>query len=287
MIQRLPQDIKAEELLDFFSEKGCHVSVRGLHKRNACHDLVKMEEGTDGKVRLFLARKSLYNVLPEYFFHPYDRFTGLRKDEFSEEYERQQEEIDNALAFFEPVDLALLSLRLYVHRKSAAFVSTNSVLISLLSDSLTEEQKANRFVRKAVPFLVHGKYYRGNRMALTLMLRKIFEDESLALRPLKGPKLYMDDKPRYPCEVGDELGDAFAGNAFQEDTVVFEVAYWPEECKADFLDLVAEIRVFESFIRDYFLSAEESLSFLLVKDDGPIRLSDTKVFNYLSYNTNL
>ena len=174
----IPDDINIELLLSYFPEGSLKVAMRGLHKRNAYNDIVDTEEKKDGTVVVGVGRNSLYNALPEYMFHPIDRFDNIpkveEKERFAEEYEKQEREKEQAFSFFLPVDLSLLKLKVKIRECLNAFAESNKVLNDILGDRLTKEQQKNRFIRQLIPFLPSCKDIRGNKTLLTFLLRKVF-----------------------------------------------------------------------------------------------------------------
>lgn len=290
--RNIPDDINVELLLSYFPEGSLKIALKGLHKRNSYNDIVDTEEKRNGALLLGIGRNSLYNALPEFMFHPVDRFDNIPKSEekerFAEEYQKQEQEKENAYKFFAPIDLLLLRLRVMVRELLNEYVGNNKVLIDIIGDTLSEQQKSNRFVRHTLDFLPSCKTIRGDKTLLTFMLRKIFMDEGLKLEKHRETVTYSDEKPRYADGVDAILEESYVGNAFDETTTIYDIHYWSEdECNENFLDFIDDINVFRVFIQDYFLSIEESLQFNICKDDAPLRLSDDMVFNYLNYNTNL
>ena len=75
--QLLPGDINAELLLSYYPKGRCKVCLKGLHKRNTYQDIIEMTPFDDNSFLLTVGRNSLYNALPEYMFHPIDRFDNL------------------------------------------------------------------------------------------------------------------------------------------------------------------------------------------------------------------
>ncbi len=293
MIRNLPEDINVELLLDYLPEGSFKVAVKGLHKRNAYNDIIEVEERSDKTLSLGIARKSLYNVLPELLFHPIDRFNNLpgiedEKKEFAEEYDKQEREIENAYSFFAPVDVCILLLRVKVREKLLRYAETNLPLINMLGDRLTEEQKNNVLVKQTIPFLPACKSVRGNKTLLTLMLRKIFTDEGMRITLNRPVMEHRDPIPRYNDSLGGTLGDTFAGNAFDEQTAYYTIHYWSDEkCDEYFMQFVDDVETFRLFVQDYFMSVEELLHFDISTDGPPLRLSDNLIYNYLDYNTNI
>lgn len=290
--KNIPEDINAELLLSYFPEGKSKVTFVGSHKRNAYQDVTEIEEKRDGTLLLGIGRNSLYNSLPEYMFHTFDRFGNITKLEdrkqFEKEYEQQEHERENAYRFFAPIDLLLLKRRVLLRDYLNEYVDNDKVLIDILCDGLTEQQKTNRFIRHTLNFIPLCKTMRGNKTLLTLMLRKIFMEEDLKIDVHRKVVTYTDDNPRYTDGLDDLLESTYVGNVFDEDTTVYDIHYWSEDdCDENFLQFVEDIEMFQSFIQDYFISIEETLHFIIYKDALPLRLSDNIVFNYLNYNTNL
>lgn len=292
MITNIPEDINVEVLLSYLKEGTCKVVYKGLHKRNAYNDIVDIEEKKDGNYIFGISRHSLYNSLPEYLFHPIERFGSLVKKEdqkkFSDEYEQQEQEREKAYLFFAPLDLFLLNIRLEVRIKLGEYTESNKVLIDILSDNLTEDQKNNRFIKQAIPFLPSCKVIRGNKTLITLMLRKIFMEEGLLIDVCKRNITHTDSAPRYDNNIGASLDALYVGNIYDQDVTQYNIHYWSDEdCNENFIQFTNDVEELRSFIQDFFMSVEEELKFDISTDSAPLRLSDNLFFNYLNYNTNI
>ena len=289
--RNLPDDIKVEQILAYLPYGSFKVAFRGLHKRNAYNDFVDIDtvERSDGCPIVGLARNSIYHALPEYVFHPIDRFSNIgEKERFKEEYEKQEKEKAQASRFFAPFDLLLLLFRKDCRERLRAYSDTNSVLINILGDELTEEQRANRFIAATLPFLPFCKVVRGDKTLLSILLRKVFTDEGIRITPHERTTECRDDSPRYYDGLGASLGEGFLGNVYDEPVCIYDIHYWSEEdCDASFLAFVEEVEAYRCFIEHYFLSVEEHLLFDLTNDQPPLRLSDDIIYNYLDYNTNI
>lgn len=286
----IPEDISAETLLRFFPGE-YQLAFGGTHNRGAYFDMSGFETH-DEKVTLFVARSSLYNALPEYMFHPIDRFDNIpekdKVERFREEIEKQELEKERARKFFAPFDELLLNLRADVQEMVEKHTTGNKVLIDIICDRLTPQQKSNKLIKQVMPFIPHCKIIRGNRLLLTLMLRKILMKEGLVVEICEAPILNTDAEPSYSDGLNGDLGDSYLGNAYMEDIVTYKITYWPEEESQDdffgYLDALAEFRL---FVQDYFLSIEHTLVFEVVTDGPPLRLSDDVILNYLGYNANI
>lgn len=290
--QLLPVDLNAELLLAYLRKGVCKVALRGLHKRNTYRDIIRTDSLSDETFLLTVGRNSIYNSLPEYMFHPIDRFDNLpkyeEKERFTQQLDEQKEEIENAFRFFAPVDILLIWLRTQVRMQVEKYATEDVVMQQILGDSLTEAQRENRFIRQVLPYLPHCKQIRGNKTLLTILLRKVFMSEGLTIRVSREQQSLTDDEPRYENHLDMTLGESYVGNVYDETVTTYDISYWSDEaCDADFLKFVDEVEVLRQFIQDYFLSVEEVLRFHIVHDGQPLRLNDDQVYNYLNYNTNI
>lgn len=288
----LPDDINVELLYQYYPKGTCKASFKGLHKRNAYCDIIDIEEKSDNTMVVDIGRNSLYNALPEFMFHPIDRFNELprleEKERFAQEYEMQENEKENAYKFFAPIDTFLFQLRISIREQLAQYCETNKVLIDILADSLSPEQRANRFIKQVLPFLPSCRHIRGNKTLITFMLRKVLKEERLSVMPHYGGREFTDEHPRYEYTLGASLDSCYVGNTFEENVTVYDIHYWSEdECNANFLTFIDEIEQLRLFIQEYFMSIDEILSFNIVHDEAPLRLNDEVIYNFMNYNTNI
>ena len=290
--QFLPKDINAEVLLAYYPKGACKISFSGLHKRNTYNDIVELEPFSDDAIHLTLSRNSLYNALPEYMFHPIDRFDNLPKVEekemFEKQLEQQAEEIANAYKFFAPIDILLFKLRTQVRDKIESYAQENIIMQDLLGDRITQKQYTNRFIRQLIPFLPQCKYIRGDKTLLTLLLRKVFMEERLQVRVKHLSKMHKEDAPRYADSLDMELGHGYVGNEYPMEVTTYSIRYWPENDSHDlFVQFLDEVETLRIFLQDYFLSIEEELVFDITREEVPLQLADNDDCHYLNYNINI
>lgn len=289
--ENIPEDIDGEVFYSFFPKDALTIKFCGMHKRNAYKDILDIVDAPD-KMQLNLGRNSLYNSLPEYLFHSIDRFDNIpereKKEKFAEEYSKQEQEKEQAYRFFYPIDTFLFLLRLQVREQLSKYAESNITIQRIILDRLTKEQRANRFIKRTIPYISSCKNIRGDRTLLTLLLRKVFFDEGLTVNIEIKKTLFTDKEPRYCDRVGTQLGDLYAGNAFSDSVVSYSLTYWSDyDCNCNFLSFVDELEVFRQFVQDYFLSIDSILEFDISTDTSPLRLSDTTIYNYLNFNTNI
>lgn len=293
--QQLPPDINAEVLMNYYRLGDLKVSLHGLHKRNTYRDVIALEEaqGDVDALHLTLGRMSIYNSLPEFMFHPVDRFDNLSQndggDAFYDEVKQEEKEREEAFRFFLPIDVMLFHLRADIRRQIDKYTQGDRVMQQIIGDRLTEEQRGNRFVRQFIPLLPQCKNIRGNRTLLSLLLRKVLLEEGLRIDIHSQRQKLHDDSPRYGDSVGMTLGDSYVGNEWSEDVTVYTITYWPEEDsgEAAFRKFLDEVEVLREFIADYFLPVETTLVFDVHQAQQPVWLGDENSAAYLNYNINL
>lgn len=293
MIKYLPDDINIEDILSYLPKESYRVSVDGLHKRNSYKDIIGYEETSDGKTEFHVGRNGLYNSLPEYMFHPINRFDNIpereRKERFAEEYAKQELEKENAHKFFSPIDVLLLDLKTKVKEKINQLSSENIIIQNIIGDTLTEKEKSNRFILRTIPFLPNCKRIRGNKTLITFMLRKVLFEEGLSLYKGNIVSEIHDKEPQYNNKIENfQLDSMYLGNEFSENITTFTINYWSDdECTEHFNLFLEELETYRLFIKDYFFSIEDELRFHINSDYPTLRLADEIIYNYLNYNTNL
>lgn len=288
-IAKIPEDLNAELLINNYSEGVLRVKFRGLHHRNSYKDILCIDKESNTNV-LSLGRNSIYNTLPEYLFHPIDRFENISqhngREKFEDEYYKQEKEKEDAFHFFAPLDALLLQLRLEIRKYIDPYIVENKILIDVICDTLTEKQRENRFIQKVLPSIPYCKVIRGDKTMITLMLRKVLKDEEIDIYPIKQNMIFIDDSPRYENTLGGIVNDVYVGNSFDEEILRYNVTFWSEdECNESFNVFLNDIEVFRQFVQDYFMSVDSILEFNVYTTSPTLRLSDTTVFNYLNYNT--
>lgn len=293
MIKYLPDDINIEDILSYLPKGSYRIFINGLHKRNSYKDIISCEETSDGRTEFHVGRKSLYNSLPEYMFHPINRFDNIpereRKERFAEEYAKQELEKENAHKFFFPIDVLLLDLKTKVKDKINQLAADNIIIQNIIGDTLPEKEKSNRFIKRTIPFLPNCKRIRGNRTLITLMLRKVLFEEGLSLKKENTANEILDKDPQYNYKVEDcQIDSIYLGNQFSENITIYTINYWSdEECSEHFNQFLEELEIYRLFIKDYFFSIEDDLCFHLCSDYPTLIVSDDIIYNYLNYNTNL
>lgn len=291
-LKHLPDDINIEEILLYLPKESYKIAIKGAHKRNAYKDILDIDDDYNGNLVFNVCRNSIYNSLPEFFFHTVNRFDNIpeneRKERFDEECEKQEKEKQYAHEFFSPIDLLLLKTRLDVREKISRYSKENKIIQDIIGDNLTEEEKKNPFVKNTIQYLPYCKNIRGNKTLLTLILRKIFKEENIILEKTNKNFEITDINPQYGESIGESINNMYVGNKFSEQITTFMLKFWPSEnCGDKFMNLVNDIKIFQKFVQEYFISIEDNLQFIIVNQEEPLRLYDNNIYNYLNYNTNI
>lgn len=288
----LPEELRAETLLNWLPRPSRRVSLQGQHGRNAYRDIAALEsDDTDGITTVHISRGGLYDVLPEAMFHPVDRFDNIPANEYMdrirEEYSRQEQETADARRFFEPIDRFIMELSALVARIRDSYAA-GDVLVDIIADNLAPEYAGNRFVQRMKRFLPMCRSIRGNISMLSLVLRSVLRDEGVCARRHNRVVTVRDDVPVYDCSL-DSVGTCvYLGSEFGEKITAYDVTYWSdEECGGGFEAFVEEMKVFECFVNDWFVGVESQLHFDISTDALAVRLDDEVSLNYLNFNTNL
>lgn len=291
---QLPLDLRAETFVNYLPENYGEVELKGMHKRTAYEDILSVDYDGNRMV-IEICRNGLYDILPEALFHPIDRFNNIPannyKELFKQECELQSMEESDARKFFSVFDKFLFDLDCEFNRIKDEYYGGNSFIASIICDDLPESVLNNRFVKKLVTYIPSCGRIRGNKDMITLILRKILNDEGITFNIKNNTLLHTDNSPRYAVSIddnGNDIDNFYVGNQYYETVTEYEILYWDEnECNDSFLSFVSEIKVLEEFMNDYFIGIENSLKFIVETVSSPVRLSDDLYFNYLDYNTNL
>ena len=132
------------------------------------------------------------------------------------------------------------------------------------------------------------KTIRGNRTLIALLLRKVLADEGMKINVESKQTEFTDESPRFGNSEGCEIGEVYVGNTYSESVITYSISYWSDEdCNEDFLLFVNDLEEFRCFVQDYFISVDSVLVFDVSKNSSPLRISDTTLYNYLNYNTNI
>ncbi|MCC8174971.1 MAG: hypothetical protein LIO91_00845 [Bacteroidales bacterium] len=291
MKPRLPLDLMAEALINYYPKGMTHVALRGSHSRNAYQDILEMDVDYEGQISVTISRPGLYDTLPEALFHPIDRFDKIPaneyKERFAEECEKQQKEEENARRFFEPFDTFLFHVNCVIDHEKQLNLSDAHILSNIVCDKENDNILGNRFIAKVLPFVAECRRMRGDRTLITLMLRQILNEEGISLQETHPQETFTDHSPRYNCALDSEDRDLFLGNEFPERVTTYTLRFWNEDvCDERFPQLLTELEEFQQFVNRYFVGLEDRIVLNISTDQDEVTLQETN-YNYLNHNANL
>ena len=267
---------------------------KGVSERTALGDVlttsIKNKLNSNTSVTFSLKRDSLYHILPEYLFHPLDRYLGADGDteEFEKRYKEQDEQEKNALTYFRPFDKHFQELR----TKHQKWLNDNIFNGSqFISDYLTSGYKFNRsnpFIQAVYPCIPWLRNNRGNLDMIKSALGYSFRGKATIQRKWKEENMPLSES--VPSNVGGLIDNLFLGSTHSCGSYNWHVIYQTEIENEDSLDKLKRlVRAFEDFFSDWFLLIEETLTIEFgdwtAKPELTIKNQETGIF--LNYSTQL
>lgn len=281
----------AEALVNYYPKGSVKASLRGNHSRNAYQDILDIDLTDHGQILADISRPGLYDTLPETLFHPIDRFDKIPpneyKERFAEECEKQQKEEENARRFFEPFDSCLFHLSCEVDKCKLLNFSSVEVLSDIVCDNKGNLPSANSFIAKALPFVAECRRMRGDYTLITLMLRRILNEEGITLVATSPEDTFTDPQPRYNSTLDGDNDVVYLGNEFPERVTTYTLRYWDDDtCDDRFHILLKDLEEFRQFLNRYFVGIEERIDFDISTLQEETTLDDSR-YHYLNHNSNL
>lgn len=252
---------------------------KGVSERTALgdnlHIAVKNKQNGTSEIKFSLKRDSLYHILPEYLFHPLDRYLGIAggdTEEFDKRYKEQEEQKNKALTYFKPFDQLFQQLRTDYQRWLNEHVfSGNQFLADFILDGC-EVNPSNPYIKAVLPCIPWLKDYRGNDDMIKTALGYAFEGHA------KVEKIKIEKNEsmsgRIHSSIGGTLTDLYCGSTFCTGVSIWKVFYQTKiETAKDLNMLKRQIREFSEFFSAWFLPVESELN---------IDFGDKKAVPYLS-----
>lgn len=267
--------------------------LKGLHERTSSGDelllsLRRKQKYTE--LRFQLKRDSLYHILPEYLFHPLDRYAGAEGDqeEFEKRYQEQKETEKKALAYFLPYDTVFQQLRIRFQDHLDAHILPND---TFLADFVTEGHeiaKENDYIRSAYPFIPWMRHYRGNFQVLRIILTLALGSET-KVRPCHRQTKKTNISSACHTTLDGTLSDLYCGNEYEEDIHPLHVTLSrPIRTRQQIAGEANRLARFADFFQTWFLAVEQTL-FIEFGDwlQPPVLAPGPRHELFLNYNTQL
>lgn len=267
----------------------------GFHERTAKGDNVLISASTSTKrhqLKYSLKRDSIYHILPEYLFHPLDRYadTDGDKEEFVKRRKAQKETESDALEYFYPFDISIQHLRTLFQDKLNKEILNNKIFIV---DFITEGfdiKKNNKFIKGAYPCIIWLRNNRGVKKLLEVTVKYAFSDSLNSFNMISNEQSSSIDPDTCHITLDGEIDNLFCGTRYFYLEERINVEYQTKIISEDQIQhLKSEIREFETFFKAWFLTRNQTIKVKFGDyDKQPIMnvgTADDDLF--LGYNTQL
>lgn len=303
----LPQDIDAD-LAIAVTERNVESAFRatnvplkiayafkGVHERTAKGDLVQISATTSARRHLLkyaVKRDSLYHILPEYLFHPLDRYadTEGNKEAFMQKRAAQQQVEKDALEYFHPFDVIFQRLRTrFQHKLNDEVVSHNTFVADFIIGG-HDENIRNEFISRCLPCLEWLRAHRGNPKMEEVALKFALNDNMVSFHRTFEERWQTIDSSSVHMSLDGTLDNLFAGDRFCASVYTIEVKYQtiiPSESRIQ--QLKGDVAEFEEFFQKWFLPIGSRLHI----DFGDFKKAPVLCVGtpdndlYMNYNTQL
>lgn len=237
----------------------------GVHERTAKGDNLLVSASTSAKrhqLKYSLKRDSLYHILPEYLFHPLDRYadTDGNKEEFIKRRKAQKDIEADALEYFYPFDKIFQVLRTSFQQKLNNEILNNKLFIV---DFITEGydiNKNNPFIKGAYPCIIWLRNNRGVKKLLELAVKYAFSDSLNSYDIVSNEQSSGIDTESCHITLDREIDDLFCGPLYYYLEESINIEYQTEITSENQIEqLKSEIEEFESFFAKWFLTQNQTI----------------------------
>lgn len=251
---------------------------KGVSERTALGDNlgvgIRNKQNGTAEIRFSLKRDSLYHILPEYLFHPLDRYLGTDGDaeEFDKRYKEQEEQKSKALTYFKPFDQLYQQLRTdYQRWLNEHIFSGNQFLADFILDGY-EVNRNNPYIKAVLPCIPWLRDFRGNDNMIETALGYAFKGD-VDVKKMKIEKKEVMSKMIH-SSIDGTISDLYCGASFCTIVWAWKAFYHTKiETVKDLKILKYQIQEFSDFFSEWFLSAESELN---------IDFGDREAIPYLS-----
>lgn len=271
------------------------MEFNGTHERTAKGDELTLTVTSTSKkasIRYQLKRDSLYHILPEYLFHPLDRYANSDGDkEMFLKARAEQKKVENeAKEYFYPYDKILNGLRVSFQNKlNDAILGNDSFIVDFITKN-DDFNRGNRFIQLCLPYVIKLRAHRGSKDLLRAAIDAAFGINlySMEIRFKEFP-LDIDSQT---CHISLDgcLDDLFCGNTYCDWQEIIHIQYQTKlETSEDIVEITKSLNEFSLFFKRWFLSDNQYIEiefgdFLKL----PIISDDSSVGSlFLNYNTQL
>lgn len=267
----------------------------GVHERTAKGDALSVNVSSTTKrnvIKYQLKRDSLYHILPEYLFHPLDRYADTEGDKevFLEKRAAQKKIEAEAKEYFYPYDKILNDLRIgFQNYLNDKILDKEAFIIDFIIEN-ENVNKENPFIKTCLPNIMPLRANRGSSGLLLLALKMTFGNglQSLDKHFVEYPVPINSDS----CHIclDGTIDDLFCGEKFMDWTEVISIKYQTRISSSEEINRTTKsIEEFCLFFKRWFLSDNQMIE-IEFGDYGKTPVISDNIadgFLYLNYNTQL
>lgn len=270
-------------------------AYKGQHERTAKGDDVQLSLQTrSGRIALkyALKRDSLYHILPEYLFHPLDRYADCDGDrEKFQQCRKEQKRVEaDALSYFYPFDKTFQELRTRFQSRLNNRILRDNLFVADLITEGNNFNRNNRFIANVYPCIVWLRAYRGVARMIEMALRMAFHNELIGYEVTVHEAVCSIDPTACHYSLDGQLDDLFCGNTYAELVTTIRVVYQtPIVSQKQIALLHRDVDEFTAFFQTWFLGLNQRLEVCFgdYTKKPVLRVGTTDNDLYLGYNTQL
>lgn len=267
----------------------------GVHERTAKGDALSVNVFSTARrnaIRYLLKRNSLYHILPEYLFHPLDRYadTDGNKEVFLQKRVAQKKIEAEAKEYFYPYDRILNDLRIgFQNHLNDTILDKEAFIIDFIIEN-ENVNKDNPFIKACLPNIILLRANRGSSSLLSLALKMTFGNglQSFDKRYIEYPVRIEPDS----CHIcfDETIDDLFCGEIFMDWIEIISIRYQSDISSSEEIEyLTKSIEEFSLFFKHWFLNDKQMIEIGFGDYRKLPVISDNVAegFLFLNYNTQL
>ena len=267
----------------------------GVHERTAKGDALSVNVTSTAKrntIKYKLKRDSLYHILPEYLFHPLDRYadTDGDKEIFLEKRAAQKKIEAEAKEYFYPYDKTLNDLRIgFQAHLNDKILDKETFIVDFIMGN-EDFNKENPFIKACLPNVMLLRANRGSSSLLSLALKMTFGNglRTFHSRFVEYP-VRIDSDSCHICLDGT-IDDLFCGEIFMDWIEIISIRYQTHISSSEEIrKITTAIEEFCSFFKRWFLNDNQMIEIEFGDYERIPVINDNIAdgFLYLNYNTQL
>lgn len=268
---------------------------KGVQERTAKGDdlLMSLQANTKkNSVRYILKRESLYHILPEYLFHPLDRYSGCDGDEeeFLKRRKEQKQTKENALKYFYPFDRAYQEMRTsFQLHLNDRILRNNTFIVDFITEGKCLNRK-NQFIERVYPCILWLRAYRGVKRLTEMAIRFAFSNNIVKYSYIQREEKKPIDMAACHCSLDGTIDDLFCGNSYTEFITIIRVVHQTLITSHKQIEILnREIEEFRDFFQSWFLSLNQHIEIVFgdYKKEPFMYVGSSDSDLYLNYNTQI